>query len=199
MKKITLAIIFAFCALSLVAQHPIRVNYRGATPTITDLAWAFFNDIENDEEECGDRPALAVKEAWSRYLKNLPQEEGTTFTLDEKNGYVFYEYIYNSNTIRMEMCYWNESDGKHKLFAFNNMASFDEDGPIATETSGIYFFRYDNAKKRMTYCYTPGFVVDYQNTYALPRAGKDIVETKWNADGTKTETILKWDGHKFNR
>ena len=97
------------------------------------------------------------------------------------------------------MCYWNESDGKHKLFAFNNMASFDEDGPIATETSGMYFYRYNNATKKMTYCYTPGFELDYQNTYALPRAGKDIVETKWNSDGTKTEKLLKWDGHKFNR
>ena len=201
MKRNTLAIIFACCTLALLAQDAIRVKYQGEKPTISDLAWAYLIAVDNEEEECGDEPSNAILNAWTQQREGLPLMEGETLTIDEKNGYVFYEHFYDSYIIKMEMCYWNEADGKHKLFAFNNMASIDlNDGmPILTETSGLYFWRYNNATKKMTYCTPPGFEVEYFNTtYALPCSGKNITVTKWNDDGTKTEKTLKWDGHKFS-
>ena len=52
----------------------------------------------------------------------------------------------------------------------------------------------------MTFCEAPGFEVSYDNTtYSLPRTGKDITVTKWNANGTKTEKTLKWNGHGFSK
>ena len=96
------------------------------------------------------------------------------------------------------MCYWNESDGKHKLIAFNNMASYMEGRPCMAEMSGIDFYRYNNATKRMEACDAPGFEVDYGCNYELPRKGKDIITTRWNDDGTTRQKILKWDGKRFN-
>ena len=197
MKRSSLAIILACCMMSMTAQDGIRVHYKGPHPTITDFAWVYFNDIEN-EEESGDRPALLVKEAWVRYQKGLPQEEGVKFTLDEKNGYVSYEQVIDDYTFRMEMCYWNENDGKHKLFAFNDMASFSQDGPLYSETSQLTFLRYDDSTRHMTYCDAPGFdVYDGNVTYSLPQTGKDIIVTRWNEDGSIVKTPLKWNGHKF--
>ena len=201
MKRITLAIIFACCMLALTAQDAIKVNYKGAKPTISDFAWALVSYIDNIEEECGDRPTNAIRDALILYRKGLPQEDGITFTVDEKNGYLLYEMSDDYSIYRMEMCYWNEADGKHKLFAFNNLASYDiEDGkPISTETSGLTFWRYDNATKKMTYCATPGFKVEYLDTnYALPRTGKDITVITWLGKGKKTEKTLKWNGRRFS-
>ena len=53
MKRQSLAIIFACCALALVAQDVIKVNYKGSKPTISDFAWAFLSDYvynENDDD-----------------------------------------------------------------------------------------------------------------------------------------------------
>ncbi len=189
--------IVACCTLALAAQDVIKVNYRGAKPTISDFAWAFVVAVDNIEE-CGDKPSNAIKEAMTRHRKGLPQEENEYFVVDEKNGYILYEFKYENTEIRMEMCYWNEADGKHKLFAFNNLASLADGVPLCTETSGLTFFRYDNATKIMTYCAPPGFDVDYSSTYALPRAGKHITVTNWNEGRiTGTET-LKWNGRRFS-
>ncbi len=189
--------IFACCALALMAQDAIRVNYKGNKPTISDFAWAFLSD--NDDDECGDEPVKAFKEAWVCHRKGLPQEEGVTLTVDEKNGYVLYEQKYGTVVHRMEMCYWNEADGKHKLFAFNNMATVDNGKPVFTETSDLIFYRYNNATKKMTYCKdAPGFDVDYGCSYALPRTGKDILVTKWKDNGKSTQKKLKWNGKRFS-
>lgn len=196
--KRNLLVIFLTCfSLLLMAQQGFRVNFKGSKPTITDLAWAYLCHYENDDDECGDRPALAVKEALSRHRQGLPQEEGVTLRIDEKNGYILYEFKYESSVIRMEMCYWNEADGKHKLFIFNNMASFSDGKPCFTEVSGFEFCRYDNATRKMNYCDAP-FEVDYGCTYALPSAGKDIIATQWDANGNKKATrTLKWNGRRF--
>lgn len=202
MKRTAFALIFACCTLAMMAQDGIKVNYKGAKPTISDFAWALFAAIDEDEEESGDRPAYAIREAMIRQRNGLPQDEGVTLIVDEKNGYILYEWLYESYVIRMEMCYWNEADGKHKLFAFNNLASYDTaDGrPLLTETSDLSFFRYNNATKKMTYCDPPGFEVQYADaTYALPRTGKDITVKKWNKNGTTTKKKLKWNGRRFTK
>ena len=63
----------------------------------------------------------------------------------------------------------------------------------------LSFYRYDNATKKMSWCESPGFGVEYFNkSYALPRTGKDIIVTTWHEDGKKTQKTLKWNGHGFS-
>ena len=200
MKKTIILVALLFAYLVAWAQDGIRVKYQGAKPTITDLAWAYVDYMAN-LEETGDKPSNAIRDAMIQERKGLPQEEGVTFIIDEKNGYLLYERVDDSYVNRMEMCYWNEADGKHKLFAFNNLATFIDGRPAYTETSDLFFCRYNNATKKMVFCDAPGFEVDYNETsYALPRTGKHIVVTKWDENGNKIqETILKWNGYRFSK
>lgn len=198
MRKFLFTILFIGIATALPAQDNFIVKYKGAKPTIRDFAWALANAINDDEEECGDRPTNAILYAMTRQRDGIALEDGESLTIDERNGYLLYEYKYDANEIRMEMCYWNEADGKHKLLAFNNMASMVDGKPLLTETSGLTFWRYSNSTKKLSYVDTPGFEVEYfDTTYALPRVGKDITVTKWHEDGTTTQTTLKWDGRRF--
>ncbi len=202
MKRIASAIILTCLTLLMMAQDGIKVNFKGSSPTVTDFAWAAFPSLNyEDEDESGDRPWRALKNAMARHSKGLPQEEGVTLTIDSKNGYIVYELVdeeYGDYIFRLEVCYWNESDGKHKLIIFNDMASSIEGKPCMTETSGIDFFRYNNATKRMEACDAPEFEVDFRCIYELPRKGKDIICTRWNDDGTTQQMTLKWDGKQFN-
>jgi len=202
MRRLLSAIVFSCLTLSLMAQNGIKVNYKGAKPTITDFVWAAFPSLNyEDEEETGDRPWRALQNAMERHRKGLPQEEGETLTIDSKNGYILFEQVYNENAnhvFKLEICYWNESDGKHKLIAFNNLASLTDGRPCLTETSDFCFFRYNNATKRMVGCEPPGFEIIYDGIYELPRVGKDIIHTQWNEDGTTKKKILKWNGRRFS-
>ncbi len=198
MKRLSLALVFTCCAIAAVAQDEYRVKFKGPRPTITDFAWAFLFSDEDDEEECGHEAIAGFEQALINYRAGKPQKEGTTFVVDKKNGYILYEWRYESRVKTQEMCYWNESDGKHILFAFNNLADENEGKPVITETSCLTFCRYNKATKKMRICDTPGFQVEYYDTsYSLPRSGKDIIVTKWNPDGGKTQKTLKWNGRKF--
>ena len=203
MKRIALTILFVCCTLALAAQDGIKVNYQGEKPTISDFAWAFLS-VDNGEEELegeADESFNAIKQAWIRHREGLPQEENETLTVDEKNGFVLYEWRYEENLLRIEMCFWNESDKKHKLFAYN--VGYYSDGKYSPgQFDGIVFCRYDNAKREMTYCESPGFEVEYSTedgswvSYDLPRSGKDITVNYW-LNGKRTQKTLKWDGQKF--
>ena len=204
MKKLALAIIFAFYTLAVSAQDAIQVNYTGAKPTISDLAWAFLS-VDNGEDELegeSDESFNAIKQAWIRHREGTPQDEHVTLTIDDKNGFVLYEWKYEENMLRIEMCYWNESDQKHKLFAYN-VSCFQNDDYSPGQFDGIVFCRYDNAKKELTYCEAPGFEVEYGTddgawvSYDLPRSGKDITVNYWHAN-KKTQKTLKWNGHGFD-
>ena len=196
MKKLLLAMLFACFTLALTAQD-IRVYYKGAKPTISDFVQEFVTD-EQCEEEFSENPVRAVRRAWEQRSAGLPLDEGVKLTVDERNGYVLYEYRYEDLIIRMEMCFWNEADGKHKLFAYNNLATTRNGKPTVTETCGMTFMRYNNATKKLSYCAPPGFEVDFSAIYTLPRKGKDIIVTKWDENGNKWERTLKWNGRKFN-
>lgn len=204
MKRITFTLLFVCCALALAAQDVIRVNYKGAKPTITDFAWAYLSWLDRESDEC-DREGFASQYyAMERYRKGQPQNEYTTFTVDEKNGYILYERDYNGEyMIRTEMCYWNEADGKHKLIAIN-IACFTDGRHIPGQFDGLSFMRYNNATKRMTDCDAPGFTALYMNdnldyiSYSLPRTGKNIIETAWLKNGKTSQRVLKWNGHKFS-
>ena len=196
MRRIASAIIF-----SCIALYGVKVNFKGSTPTITDFVWAAFPSLNyEDEEESGDRPWRMLQDAMTRHRQGLPQEQDETLTIDTKNGYIVCERRNDDfdHISRLEVCYWNEADGKHKLIAFNDMASFTGGSPCVTETSYMRFFRYDNATKRMVECDPPGFEIDYSCTYELPRSGKDIVVTQWNADGSSKRKVLKWNGKRFS-
>lgn len=203
MKRLVLAIIIACCTLTLAAQDGIKVNYQGERPTISDFAWAFLSVEDGDEDEEGyaDESFNAIKQAWIQHRQGLPQDEHETLTIDDKNGFVLYESRYEENLLRIEMCYWNESDKKHKLFAFN-VSCFQNDQYSPGQFDGIVFCRYDNATREMTYCEAPGFEVEYGTdngawvSYDLPRSGKDITVNYWHGS-EKAQKTLKWDGQKF--
>lgn len=121
MRRIALAIIVVCLALSMMAQNGIKVNYKGSRPTVADLTWAAFTSLNyEDEDESGDRPWRALQDAMTRHSKGLPQDEGETLTIDTKNGYIVFERSNDDydHIFRLEVCYWNEADGKHKLIAF---------------------------------------------------------------------------------
>lgn len=201
MKRSVLTIVFACCLLALAAQDSFRVKYQGSKPTISDFAWAFLSSGATDDDGCIDESTNAFKQAWIRHRKGAPQTEGDKLTIDKKNGYVLYESRYDEHLLKVEMCYWNEADQKHKLIAYN-VQCFSNGKHSPGQYDGLIFFRYDNASKKMTQCDAPGFDVQYglddgaTISYSLPRKGKDITVTYWYPNDKKQKT-LKWKGHKF--
>ena len=205
MKRLFLLILLACCTLALAAQDGIRVNYKGDRPTISDFATALFSDVTDDEEDCDmDESFNAIQQAWHHHLKSLPLREGETLTVDQKNGYIVYESRYEESLLRIEMCYWNESDQKHKLVAYN-VSCFLDGKYSAGQYDGLRFYRYDNAKKEMEWWDDTGFEVDYTAEggawvyYDLPRTGKDISVHYCYDDGHKKQSTLKWGGRRFSK
>jgi hypothetical protein len=203
MKRLLLAIVFACCMLAVAAQEGgFRVNYQGAKPTIKDFAKAYITSLLNPEDEEPEGDGLYMYESIQKAMecqeKGQPLEKNKTLTIDLKNGFLMYEQKDDYYVYRIEMCYWNEADGKHKLFA-DNRWSFEDGKAILGQYDGLSFYRYDNASKKMARCNTPGFDVEYlDKSYALPRTGKDITVTQWDKNGKKTEKTLKWNGHGFS-
>ena len=50
MKRLSLAIIFAYCMLAIAAQEGIQVKSQGAKPTIRDFAQAYLYALFNPED-----------------------------------------------------------------------------------------------------------------------------------------------------
>lgn len=210
MKRTSLTIIFACCILALAAQDVIKVNFKGTKPTISDFVGAYLNDYvynENDDD-CLNEVRARAKQAWINYLNGKPQVKNTNLIVDNRNGYVVFEgideYEGDKDVVRVEMCYWNEADGKHKLFAYN-VKCFRNGKYSPGQFDGLQFYRYNNATKKMTYYQMPGFDSSLYTedgayiTYSLPRVGKDIVITYWYDNGTKKQKTLKWNGRKFSK
>jgi len=205
MRRIYLSAFLACFALLAAAQETIRVNYQGARPTISDFATAFLEayDCYAETEEI-DEMRCAMRGVWTRHRKGEPLFENEELLVDQKNGYICWERLQEDDYLdRVDMCYWNESDGKHKLFAYN-VTCFKDLVYDGGQFDGIIFFRYNNATKKMTRCPAPGFQPTYMTddgarvSYALPRTGKDLYYTEWDANGKKKEKTLKWDGRKFS-
>lgn len=206
MKRIVLAIVFACFSLALAAQEVYKVNYKGDRPTIADFADALFTQIDADDEELegeADESFNAIKYAWSQYRKGLPQDDDDTLTVDLKNGFICYESRYEKDLVRIELCYWNESDQKHKLIGYN-VSCFTDGKYSAGQFDGLVFYRYDNAKKEITWYEAPGFDVEYGTDdgawvyYDLPRSGKNITVNYCYNNGTKKQSTLKFDGSRFS-
>ena len=203
MKSKLLTILFMAACLMVSAQDAIQVHYQGAKPTITDFGWSFLDNIvDDDEEDFVDESARAIKFAWMKQRNNESLDEGETLTIDVKNGYVYYESNDGEQSLRIEMCYWNESDGKHKVFAYN-VKGFTDGIYNPGQFDGLAFYRYDNASETMTPCYDMGFDLGFGTddggwvSYTLPHTGKDITVTKWHGKNTDLST-LKWNGKTFD-
>lgn len=138
MKRIASALILGFVALTLAAQEGIKVKYTGANPTISDFAWAVMTENDDDEDADMDESMNALKQAWIRNRDGMPQEEGVTLSIDQKNGFVLYESRQDESLLRIELCYWNESDKKHKLIAYN-VACFMDGKYNAGQYDGLRF------------------------------------------------------------
>ena len=211
MKKVLLLVsLLAFSVLGLSAQS-FPVKFQGEKPNISDFAWAYVNyeltpaEDEEDEEGYYNESIGAVKNAMDKQRANKAQDPDVTLAIDLRNGFVLYEWkdSDSDNRLRVEMCYWNESDGKHKLFACG-VYYFDGDKYSAGQFDGLTFYRYDNAAKTMTYADDLGFDVEYSTddgawvTYDLPRSGKNITVNYWYDNGTKKQKTLKFDGRRFS-
>lgn len=198
MKRLAFTFILACCALGLAAQDVVRVSYQGAKPTITDFAWAYlFYDDGDEEDECDQEATAWVKNALYNYRHGLPQSEDVTVIVDEKNGYILCQFINEDHSVKVEMCFWNEADKKHKLFAYSSWL-FIHGKPGQGQYDDLTFYRYNNATKTMHHTRDVGFDVEYDaNTYTLPRKGKDIIVTYWNEDGTTRQKTLRWNGRRF--
>ena len=94
MKRIILSIVLVCCTLSLAAQETIRINYKGAKPTISDFATAFLSVYEwnDDSDDVLDEARNAMKNTWLDYLKGEKLSQNEKLTVDQKNGYLRYEY-----------------------------------------------------------------------------------------------------------
>ena len=177
-----------------------RVSYQGEKPGISDFAGSYLTDMIDSDDDCMEGVMLYrdLHQAMKRQAKGLPLADGETLTVDSRNGYLIYEKSEDGYLNRIEMCFWNEADGKHKLFAENRWA-FSSGKPIIGQYDGLSFYRYDNATKMMAPYYMRGLDVGSgTRTYTLPRTGKDIVATIWNDNGTKSQKTLRWDGQKFD-
>ena len=144
-----MAVVLACFALAISAQ--IKVNYQGAKPNITDLAWALVTYTSEDSD--GENEAINVmRDALSRYRKGVAQPAGETLVVDQANGYIRYERKDGDHLQVNEMCYWNEADKKHKLFA-HNVACYSNSKSDPGQYDGITFYRYTNATKRLDLYY----------------------------------------------
>ena len=204
MKKTSLAIIFACCALAMVAQDAIKVKYQGAKPTISDFVSSYLSIAALDDDECVNEADNAFNQAWIKHLKGQKLDKGETLTIDNKNGYVCYESRYEQHMLRIEMCYWNEADGKHKLVA-HNVLSFRNGVYETGQFDGIFFYRYNNATKKMSMYSVPNFdaIHNYMGEgtcvfFGLPRTGKNITVNYMNYETKKVQSkIFKWTGSRF--
>ncbi len=206
MKRLALTLLSVCCALALSAQDGLKVNYQGDRPTISDFAWTFLSSSDEDEDEElegeMDESTNAFKHAWINHRNGVALDENETLTVDQRNGFVLYESVFEESRLRVEMCFWNEADQAHKLIAYN-VSCFQGDEYSPGQFDGLIFYRYDNASKTMTWVDAPGFEVEYGTEdgawvcYDLPRTGKDIAVNYWK-DGKKKQKKLKWNGHGFN-
>ena len=120
MKRIALFIFLLCSALASSAQVTFRVSYQGAKPTISDFVTSFTSARVQTQEEYDeyDESFNALRDVWERHRQGKPLEEEETLIVDERNGYVCYQRgPFDGWLSRYELCFWNESDGRHKVFA----------------------------------------------------------------------------------
>ena len=133
--------------------YSVPVKYQGQKPIINDFINAYFGEESEDELDG------YLSDLWHRYLKNEPLDKNEKVTLDAKNGFASFERVYppdeddpEGSKMLVEMCYWNSSDGNHKVFA-ESVQIFHGNRAVETEFSGVSFGIYNNTTHMMTYVY----------------------------------------------
>ena len=176
--------------------NDVIVNFKGVQPNIKDFVSALLSHGEEDEALGG------LRDAWGFYKNGMKQMPGDELIVDVQNGYIGFESVDSEGRQVMECCFWNYADKKHKLVAFSN-DWFQDGKAIAGQYTGITFYKYDNATRRMKVVYADdlGIAIDpppgsHATSHALPRKGKTIVYTFHTPSG-KIQKSLTWNGSKF--
>lgn len=129
--------------------YQLEVKYSGQRPTITDFVDAYL--AEPEDELSGQ-----MYEALGRYKAGQPMVEGQKVTIDVKNGFACFEFSYvdeeakSTNKTTVEMCYWNSSDGNHKVFATSCYSFVNGKAMSGGQFDGLSFFVYNNGTHRLT-------------------------------------------------
>ncbi len=174
----------------------LSVSYSGDRPFITDFLAAICT-----QEELGECMGKMSYD-WNIRQRGGKLDEGSSIVVDEKNGYIRHESRYENQLSYKEFCFWNCSDGKHKIVAANSGLLVDGK-PMETECTGLSFYSYDGETNYLSFC-TEDLGVDFGEeiqpgtavTYCLPRTGKTIEATIHYPDGAVT-VLLKWNGERF--
>ena len=174
----------------------IAVRYEGKRPTISDFTTAILNHVKDQKfYDMADRD-------WKLYQQKKPLSGKSKITLDIPNGYMRYDTFYpeKTDTVFMEMCFWNCADGKHKLVCCNTVWRMDGDYGWADYT-GAHFYLYDNSTKKLRDIWAEDigalFDGDGLSVFFLPRKGKDI-KVSAAGGGDRWDEVLIWDGYKFS-
>ena len=171
------------------------VSYKGSSPTITDFIDALLTDEPDEASDCDNWEGT-----WERCRQGLHEMEGEEWTIDQRNGYVRLATWYEGYTVvYREFCFWNCTDGRHKLFAMNS--GIAQDGrENETECTGLRLYSYDNATRLLKYVGwgTNALGIDEGLPLPifsrLPRTGKNL---EWSTnDGQRG--VLKWNGRSWN-
>jgi hypothetical protein len=175
----------------------IPVSFKGAQPNIKDFVSALLAQHSTGE-------ALAdLREAWGFYKNGMKLMPGQDLIVDTQNGYMgFTSDESDTDRLVIECCYWNYADGKRKLVAMSN--DFFQNGKaIAGQFTGVDFYIYDNASRKMTLTYAQDLGLEFDipsdwhgTSHALPRQGKTIVYSFQTSSG-KVEKRMTWNGSKF--
>lgn len=203
-KHILAFVALVISAISVHAQEEwsIPVSYSGTNPDITDFVSAFFMDPAYGDS-LGD-----MIENWHRFKRGESLSAGARYTVDIKNGYVCFETVDNSEDgivwkTAVEWCYWNCSDGKHKLIA-ENIVSFKNGVPYEGQFSGIMFHLYDNKKKNIVQIWPRDIDAEIEHPAGteaveckLPRIGKTMEYIFHTGKGQTVTKKLTWNGSKF--
>ncbi len=173
------------------------VKFSGARPGISDFLSAILS-----QEDTGE--ALAnVNKNWLLRRQSRQQEEGASFIVDERNGFIRFDHRYADagEAAYTEFCYWNCNDGKHKLVCANTGLLVNGKATDC-QYCGLFFYLYDNEKRTLTYTSPYDVGASIQVTpavsYSLPRQGKDIRAYIHDSRGV-VNILMKWNGQKFDQ
>ena len=163
----------------------LRVSFKGAQPNVKDFLTAYLS-----QEDMGESLA-DIALSWKLYKNGMKLMPGDSFIVDVQNGYIGYESVNDDGRKVIECCYWNYADKRHKLLAIND-GYFRGEQPVMTESTGITFYKYDNATRKMNLTYEAelGLEISLPSgttgvTYELPRQGKTMTVNCYTASGKK--------------
>ena len=209
MKKILLSALFLLCLSPfLKAQEEedwsIPVSFTGQNPVISDFLTALLT-----RDYMGDSFG-GIHDKWESYRLGRPLSDDCSFLVDQRNGYIRFDSSYTDEfgtySSTAEYCFWNCSDGRHKLVA-ENMLSFKDGEPFESQMSGLSLYMYDSGTKKMVPVYAYDLGLDLDDVMPLdtnitvrwlPRTGKTIQYIFYAPSGDAMAAFT-WDGRKFKK